>query len=143
MLSARSDTDVSTILQGIVMIDTEKFANALRANARLVSRGQCAKYVRLALTAGGANTQAHPGTAKSYGPLLERNGYTEIEVVKPESFAPEKGDIVVFRPVKHGNQAGHIQGYDGKGWVSDFVQTGFWPGPTYRKEKPAYVVYRP
>jgi hypothetical protein len=72
------------------MIDTDEFSKALRANARLVSRGQCAKYLRLALAAGGVNTQGHPSTAKSYGPLL-----------------------------------------------------GFWPGPVYRKEKPAYVVYRP
>ena len=34
-------------------------------------------------------------------------------------------------------------GYRELHWVSDFVQSGFWPGPAYRKEKPSYVIYRP
>lgn len=56
---------------------------------------------------------------------------------------PMKGDIVVMEPTEHGNQAGHIAGYDGKNWISDFVQRGFWPGNSYAKEKRGYVVYRP
>jgi hypothetical protein len=47
-----------------------------------------------------------------------------------------------MEPTKYGNPAGHIAGYDGKSWVSDFVQADFWPGQAYRKEKPSYVVYR-
>jgi hypothetical protein len=46
------------------------------------------------------------------------------------------------QPGLHGNPAGHIAGYDGKNWISDFVQHGFWPGLAYVKEKPSYVVYR-
>jgi hypothetical protein len=38
--------------------------------------------------------------------------------------------------------AGHVAGYDGKHWVSDFVQRDFWAGKAYRKEKPHYAVYR-
>lgn len=40
---------------------------------------------------------------------------------------------------------GHIQGYDSaaRQWISDFVQMrDFWPGPSFRNEKPAFVVYR-
>ena len=55
---------------------------------------------------------------------------------------PMKGDIVVMEPTEHGNQAGHIAGYDGKNWISDFVQRGFWQGNSYAKEKRGYVVYR-
>lgn len=39
-------------------------------------------------------------------------------------------------------KAGHIAGYDGKDWISDFVQNGFWPGKAYRTERPDYVIYR-
>jgi type VI protein secretion system component Hcp len=41
-----------------------------------------------------------------------------------------------------GSTAGHVAGYDGKNWISDFVQNDFWAGPAYRKERPHYAVYR-
>jgi hypothetical protein len=125
-----------------VPFDTDKFAAQLTRQAGKRSQAHCAKYVRLALEAGGANTTGHPTPAKEYGPTLLRNGFHEITVDDPTNFAFMKGDIVVIAPTKHGNQAGHIAGYDGKNWVSDFVQRGFWPGPAYEKEKPSYVVYR-
>jgi hypothetical protein len=50
--------------------------------------------------------------------------------------------LILLTCRKHGSPAGHIAGYDGKGWVSDFTRIGFWPGPVYAKEKPNYVVYR-
>ena len=125
------------------MIDTENFAQTLRSNAGKISQGRCAKYVRIALAAGGADTYAYPDLAKNYAPLLIRNGYKHIESADPDAFLAKKGDIVVFQPAKNGNQAGHIQGFDGKNWVSDFIQNGFWPGPGYRKEKPSYAIYRP
>ena len=73
---------------------------------------------------------------------LLSNGFHEISVDNPDKFAFQQGDIVVIQPTKHGNPAGHIAGYDGKDWISDFVQHGFWPGTAYAKEKPNYVVYR-
>lgn len=125
------------------MIDTESFAQKLRTNAGKISQGKCAKYIRIALAAGGANTLAHPAQAKNYGPLLINNGYKHIASKEPDDFLARKGDIVVFQPVVNGSQAGHVQGFDGKNWISDFVQSGFWPGPVYRKEKPSYALYRP
>jgi type VI secretion system secreted protein VgrG len=125
------------------MINVDEFAKELRANAGKISKRQCATYLRIALAAGGARTYAHPAEARNYGPLLARNGYSVIQVEEPERFVPKKGDIVVFQPTRTGNKAGHIQGFDGRNWVSDFVQTGFWPGPGYRRERPSYVVYRP
>lgn len=124
-------------------IDTEKLADHLRRHAEAGSRSRCAAYVRRALEAGGATTSGHPGDARSYGPLLLRNGFRVIKVADPATFLPVKGDIVVIAPTANGHRAGHIQGFDGKHWISDFVQQDFWPGPAYRQEQPAYVVYRP
>jgi type VI protein secretion system component Hcp len=43
-----------------------------------------------------------------------------------------------------GKQAGHVAGYDGKDWISDFIQLYFWAGPQYRNQRPrpSYAVYR-
>lgn len=123
--------------------DIEKFALHLRANAENQSQGRCARYVRLALEAGGANTAGHPLNAKDWGPVLTRNGFRPITVPNPERFRFQKGDIVVFQPYQGGNPAGHIAGFDGEKWISDFAQRDFWAGPNYRRERPVYAVYRP
>lgn len=75
--------------------------------------------------------------------MLLLNGFHEFTPLSLDAYMPTKGDIVVIQPTSHGGSSGHIQGYDGKNWISDFVQTGFWPGPAYRKETPPYVIYRP
>lgn len=124
-------------------LDTDKFATYLRKHAAKRSQAHCARYVRRALEAGGANTIGHATDAKTYGPILLRNGFHILTVEDPEKFTPLKGDVVVIAPTQKGNRAGHIAGYDGKNWVSDFVQNSFWPGSGYAKEKPDYVVYRP
>ncbi|MGZ5199707.1 MAG: CHAP domain-containing protein [Telluria sp.] len=122
--------------------DKDKFATYLTAHAGKHSQSHCAKFVRLALEAGGADTKGHPIPAKDYGLTLTRNGFRAITVADPAKFIFIKGDVVVMEPTKKGNQAGHIAGFDGKNWISDFVQAGFWPGLAYKKEKPSYVVYR-
>lgn len=120
------------------------FATALRDRAHKVGfgNGECAKYVRIALEAGGADTSGHPAVAKEYGPTLLKNAFRALSVEAPENFGFVKGDIVVMQPPALGRQEGHIAGYDGRNWISDFIQNGFWPGPAYRQERPAYVVYR-
>lgn len=122
--------------------DKDKFATYLTTHAGKRSQSHCAKSVRLALEAGGANVTGHPTSSKEYGPTLSRNGFHAITVNDPATFSFLKGDIVVMEPTGHGNQAGHIAGYDGQNWVSDFIQHGFWPGPGYKKVTPSYVVYR-
>ena len=124
-------------------IDKDKFATHLRKHAETASHSHCAMYVRRALEAGGADTAGHLNNAKTYGPILLRNGFHALRVERPETFLPMKGDVVVIQPAAKGNQAGHIQGFDGNNWISDFVQKNFWPGPVYRRERPSYVVYRP
>jgi hypothetical protein len=68
-------------------------------------------------------------------------GFHKITVTDPAHFHFMKGDVMVMEPHK-GSTAGHVAGYDGKDWISDFVQTDFWAGPDYRREKPHYAVYR-
>lgn len=123
-------------------IDKDKFASHLRTHAAKLSQRKCAAYVRTALEAGGARTTGHPVHAKDYGPVLEKNCYRMLSQQSLDTYTPLKGDIAVIQPTSRGT-SGHIEGYDGKAWVSDFVQAGFWPGPAYRKEKPNYVIYRP
>jgi hypothetical protein len=124
--------------------DTDKFAAHLKNHAKRHGEklGDCAKWVRKALEAAGADTTGHPVPAKLYGPTLMRIGFHEITVENPETYTFLRGDVVVIQPTKHGNSAGHIAGYDGTEWVSDFRQRGFWPGSEYKKEKPHYAVYR-
>ncbi|MFC5459804.1 hypothetical protein [Massilia niabensis] len=124
-------------------LDTEKFAQHLRRKARDKSQGRCAFYVRLALQAGGARLGSHPGHAKEYGPTLRRIGFSEITVENPLTYKFMKGDIVVIQPYSGGNKSGHIAGFDGTQWISDFVQKDFWSGPQYRKHKPSHAFYRP
>ena len=103
------------------VIDSQKFAAALKTNALPpFGQGRCARFVRLALEAAGADTTGHPVD----------DGYTV-----------QLGDIAVIQSTSE-SVPGHIEGFDGTNWVSDFVQQAFWPGPSFRKEKPAYVVYR-
>ena len=119
--------------------DTQKFAAALKANALPpFGRGQCAKYVRLALESAGADTTGHPVNAKEYGPTLERIGFQSVTA---DGYAAQCGDIAVIQSTSD-SVPGHIEGFDGTNWVSDFIQAAFWPGPSFRNETPAYVVYR-
>jgi hypothetical protein len=67
--------------------DKEKFAAHLTTHAGTHSQSHCAKFVRLALEAGGANTAGHPIPAKDYGPTLTRNGFRAITVKDPDKFA--------------------------------------------------------
>jgi hypothetical protein len=98
--------------------------------------------VRQALEAAGADTTGHPVNAKDWGPLLLRIGFRTIKVENPDIFQFIKGDIMIMDPYKGGSPAGHIAGFDGKIWISDFLQRDFWAGPRYRQERPRYVVYR-
>lgn len=124
------------------MFNVNKFATHLRHCAVCgFGKGQCARFVRLALEDGGADTTGHPVNARDWGPLLLLNGFQPVEIGDIDSFAPATGDVAVIQPTST-HPCGHIQGFDGKNWISDFVQAAFWPGPAYRKEKPPCVIYR-
>lgn len=125
-------------------IDVNKFPKHLRDHAvGGFGAGKCARWVRQALRSAGANIQKpYPSMAKSWGDRLRLLGYREVSVENPEAYIFQSGDIVVLQPYTGGNPAGHIAGFDGKDWISDFIQRDFWSGPGYRKERPQYAVYR-
>jgi hypothetical protein len=124
-------------------MDINKFVKHLRENALPpFGNARCAKHVRLALEAGGANTVGHVVDAKSYGRILIKNGYRISPTGTSESWTPMIGDVAVIEPTEKGNSAGHIQAWDGRNWISDFIQREFWPGKAYREEKPSYEIYR-
>ena len=124
-------------------VDLNLFVKTLRANAGARSQGRCARFVRLALEAGGACTKGHPGFALHWGPKLIEIGFQPLILADPpDRYAPAPGDVVIFQPPRLGHPAGHIQAFDGAHWISDFIQRDFWPGPRYRKERPPCVIYR-
>jgi hypothetical protein len=127
-------------------VDLNKFVKHLRAHADKgpPGKGRCGLYVRKALQAGGAQFYGqYPPTGKEYGPALEMLGFHEITVEDPDKFNFIKGDVMVMDSYEGSkNNAGHVAGYDGKDWISDFVQKDFWAGQAYRTQRPHYAVYR-
>lgn len=105
----------------------------LRSAAQPASTGQCARYVREAIAAGGVSL-APQLSAKDYGPSLTAAGYVQIALGVPTSGNPSKpGDVAVFGAAHNSTSGehGHMQMYDGAKWISDFVQRRFSPGPAY------------
>ena len=89
-----------------------------------------------AIEAGGI-TIGRTGSAKDYGPLLERAGVVPLGPGEPI----RAGDVVVMQQLRPGH-AGHMAMYDGTQWISDFRQDHFYPGPEYRTIRPRYTMYR-
>ena len=119
--------------------DADRFAETLRANALPpFGQGRCAKHVRLALEAAGVNSAGHPVSAKDYGPFLRNRGFA---TVSHAGYVPQLGDIVVIQHTSR-SADGHIEGFDGTQWISDFVQREFWPGPSFRTEQPSFEIFR-
>jgi hypothetical protein len=133
--------------------------------------GLCASNVTAALANSGINLNKDIGTyrsdghgyAKNLGPVLtdanfqsvfSYNGSEDLDYGK---FKPQKGDVAVIQPYAGAtgpNVAGHVAIFNGKYWVSDFVQddqknnhpeddsNGLYPGPGYRNDAPPFVIYR-
>lgn len=126
-------------------VDVDKFIEHLRDNADTTGfgKGRCAYFVRRALAAGGYTPSTWPVHARDWGPSLLRAGFHTVNVEDLSTYRPMKGDVAVIQATPN-RKSGHIQGFDGQYWISDFVQKrGFWPGQEYRTETPAYVIYRP
>jgi len=96
-------------------------ATHARVHARSQSTGMCARYVRLAIAAGGINI-ARTEDAKDYGYALRQAGFTEYS----DASSPRRGDVIVIQPAP-GHPHGHMAIYDGANWISDFTQC-FYPG---------------
>ncbi len=121
-------------------MDKDAAAKYADDHAEATPQGQCAKYVRKALEAGGADLSKHPYSAKDYGPFLTGQG---MQPVPQAGYLPRKGDVVVIQNYRGGDVNGHIALYDGAQWVSDFKQRDIWAGPGYRANQPPMQVYRP
>ena len=119
--------------------DTQTFITFLRENSfPPFGQGKCARFVREALEEAGADTTGHPVDAKDWGPTLLRAGFAAVSDLPYEA---QPGDVVVIQPTSV-NRHGHIAGFDGSNWISDFVQREMWPGRAYREEKPPHIFYR-
>ncbi|MFA6021274.1 MAG: CHAP domain-containing protein [Rhodospirillales bacterium] len=119
--------------------DKDKFVDELSKNAGDESKGLCATYLRKALEKGGLDSNGRPASAKDWGPTLEKNGFNKIA---KEGYTPKKGDVAIFQPYPGGSRDGHITGYNGEQWISDFKQRDMWSGPGYRRNQPDYTIYR-
>jgi hypothetical protein len=116
--------------------DVNKSLACLNSNAGQNSQGRCAEFVRKAVEAGGV-TLKRTTSAKDYGPSLEKVGF------KPTNDgAPKAGDVAIIQPIP-GHQHGHATMFNGRNWISDFIQLhGYYPGDSYRKAKPSVIFYR-
>ena len=132
-VAVQNKSNIPTKPSGLV--DLQKMADWLDNHANAKSVGKCAKYVRQALEAGGGDTTGHPVSAKYWGPTLEKMG---LKPVPESNYTPKLGDIAVFQP-RESKGHGHIQAFDGKGWVSDYFQPRFRPN---RRETTPYQIYR-
>lgn len=119
--------------------DLDKAVKHLSQHAKPNSTGHCAQYVREAIEAGGIKL-LRQGSAKDYGPSLSAVGF--ILISTGPSYVHSIGDVGIVQPIA-GHPHGHMAMFDGKHWISDFVQYhGIYPGVSYRTAKPAYAIYR-
>ena len=108
--------------------DVDKTISYLVSHAHNATTGQCAKYVREALEAGGIDTSGYPRAAADYVGHMSKMGFNLLingyGNKLPDNYTPQKGDVAVIGRVgKH--RYGHIAIYTGTQWVSDFKQKGF------------------
>lgn len=124
------------------MVDLNKILKAVRSNASSSSTGKCAHAVRVALLAGGYDINklntfgVNLGSAKNYSDLFKKLGHSPIT---GSDYKP--GDIAVTQPVGT-DIHGHISIFDGKNWISDFIQRDIYGGPKYRVPGVKIEVFR-
>lgn len=101
----------------------------LVSHASSSSNHQCAKYVRMAIEAGGLSTAGRPVSACDYKNFLPTIGFKAIGKIHGKSNqvswtnrSARPGDIAVMDHGVHG----HICMYSGQRWISDFVQNNMW-----------------
>ena len=117
------------------LIDIDKFSQKLVSISRGTTAHQCAKYVRIALESAGANFSSHPIAASDWGATLMQIGYKRIE---PSFENPQEGDIYIIKSTNR-HRYGHIAGFTGSQWVSDFRQRSH---DVYRDNSVTYQYYR-
>jgi hypothetical protein len=115
--------------------------------------GRCARGVLSGI--GGALNVDDPGVfgsgrpyARDKAEVLEGIGMKSLDGHQSNEFLPQKGDVAIVEPVPPG-VAGHMAIWNGRQWVSDYVQPskGEWkdslyPNQHYRSLRPTIKVYR-
>ena len=112
-----------------IKYDIDKAVSYIKTHAEKKSTSLCAKYVRLAIEAGGLESSAVKRNAQNYLTILKDLGFTEEETT---SYI--KGDIVVFG-IPKGHDNGHIAMYTGSEWISDFKQNSIIVNDVYTNAK--------
>ncbi len=124
-----SDSDNASV------IHLDKFVQTLDSIKAHVSSKRCARSIRMALQSAGAVFGSHPVAASDWGDTLTKIGYKQIQ---PEFDNPQEGDIYIIRRTnKH--VYGHIAGFSGSEWVSDFKQKSY---DVYKETGLKYEYYR-
>ena len=120
------------------MWDSAKALAKLESQTLPGSHGLCAQYTRQAIEAGGVVLVRHTD-AKDYGSSLIAVGFVKLNSGNTLSQA---GDVGIVQPIP-GHPEGHMAMFDGKHWISDFLQLyGLYPNAQYRTLKPATAIYR-
>ncbi|MFC6051356.1 hypothetical protein ACFPT0_00540 [Acinetobacter portensis] len=121
--------------RNFTQIDISKFSQLLASITRTTSTQKCAKSIRVALQDSGAKIEKHPVAASDWGNTLQKLGFTKI---MPQFEKPKKGDIYIIKATSQ-HSYGHIAGYSGSDWVSDFKQRTY---DVYKDKKVTYEYYR-
>lgn len=116
-----------------------KAARMARSRAHGTTIGFCAKYVRIALQQGGGYRFDGQASAFQYHTnntlSKSRPQFSQIDIKTPVQI----GDVMVIDKIP-GHIHGHIQIWDGRAWISDFIQSG--GGPVYGKKSRGVALYR-
>lgn len=102
-------------------------ATTARRSAGSRSIGKCAKFVADAIDSALGVTLVRHESAKDLGGSLIKVGFS---VVPSNNY--EDGDVVIFSGIPNKHPHGHVQVRAGDKWISDFVQSGFYPSEAYR-----------
>ena len=125
-----------------VNLDITKAVNWITINSSSSSKHQCAKYVRMAIEAGGVSTNGRPGWAWQYIKYLPTIGFKFINLVDNSyngvngAYVPNRGDIAVYTKGGDTSVPGHICMWTGSQWISDFKQRNM---IVYQSTPKAYI----
>ena len=138
--SVKSATDEAERLsQYIITNKSPKFWKLKSSTARIKSTAHLAKYTRLAIAKGlGKNDLGEAITYPSdFVDILHKYGFCPISW--GNGYVPRRGDICIFGPTPNKNLRGYSSIYTGVHWVSDHVQTDFWPDDEFKSNRCATV----
>ena len=122
--------------------DIQKACNWIHNSAATSSMHACAKYVRMAIEAGGLSTNGRPTWAWKYISYLPKIGFKFLDKVdnyyqgEKGRYNPKPGDIAVYTKGNDTKVPGHICMWTGAEWASDFRQNNM---IVYGNTSKAYV----